>query len=89
MKLLGDDLVIRLHQRSDTANIVAMINRDPFHMLNGITAEAFEQDLDEPGEKIRDNTFVVEFGQTTVGYVSLCFVEQTTHVSVTFLHNNP
>ena len=82
MKFSDDDLVIRLHERSDTANIVTMINRDPFHMLNGLTAEAFEQDLDEPGERIRDNTFVVELGQTTAGYFSLCFVERTTHISV-------
>lgn len=82
MKLSDDDLVIRLHERSDTANIVSMINRDPFHMLNGLTTEAFEQDLDEPGERIRDNTFVVELGQTSVGYFSLCFVERTTHISV-------
>ncbi len=82
MKLSDDDLVIRLHERSDTANIVTMINRDPLHMLNGLTAEAFEQDLDEPGERIRDNTFVVELGQTNVGYFSLCFVERITHISV-------
>lgn len=82
MKLSDSDLVIRLHKRSDTARIVSMINREPFHMLNGLTFEVFEQDLDEPGERIRDNTFVVELGQTIVGYFSLCFVERTSHISV-------
>ncbi|WP_342346142.1 GNAT family N-acetyltransferase [Paenibacillus mangrovi] len=79
---LGRDLVIRLHNRSDTERIVMMINRDPFHMLNGLTAGMFEQDLDEPGERIRDNTFVVELGQTIVGYFSLCFVEQDSQIKV-------
>ncbi len=82
MKLSDSDLIIRLHKRSDTARIVTMINRDPFHMLNGLTVEGFEQNLDEPGERIRDNTFVVELGQSTVGYFSLCFVERTSHISV-------
>jgi len=82
MKLSDIDLVFRLHNRSDSEKIVTMINRDPFHMLNGITVEAFEQDLDEPGERIRANTFIVELGQTTVGYFSLCFVERNSHITV-------
>ncbi|RAV10146.1 hypothetical protein DQG23_38535 [Paenibacillus contaminans] len=43
MKLSDIDLVFRLHNRSDSERIVTMINRDPCHMLNGITVEAFEQ----------------------------------------------
>src|SRR5690606_3134894 len=82
MKISESDLVFRLHKQTDTAKIVTMINRDPFHMLNGVTAESFEQDLDEPGERIRDNTFVAELGQITVGYFSLCFVDRSSYISV-------
>jgi ribosomal protein S18 acetylase RimI-like enzyme len=82
MKQSDLEIIFRLHKRSDTYRIVTMINRDPFHMLNGVTVEEFEQDLDEPGGRIRDNTFVAVIGQTTVGYFSLCFVELTTHIVV-------
>ncbi|WP_274365899.1 GNAT family N-acetyltransferase [Paenibacillus thermotolerans] len=82
MKYSGMDISFRVHTTSDTQRIVEMINRDPFHMMNGVTVAQFERDLDEPGEKIRENTFVVEIEQTTVGYFSLCFVEQDTHISV-------
>lgn len=80
--LLNHELIIRLYEPPDTERIVAMINRDPYHMLNGITAERFEQDLDEPGERIRDNTFVVQLGHATVGYFSLCFVGRNSELTV-------
>ncbi|MEV5027760.1 GNAT family N-acetyltransferase [Paenibacillus sp. LPE1-1-1.1] len=82
MKLSDIDALIRIHTRSDTDRIVTMINRDPFHFLNGVSVIEFEQSLDEPGRRIRDNTFVVVIGQTTVGYFSLCFVELNTHIAV-------
>ncbi|PWW02937.1 acetyltransferase (GNAT) family protein [Paenibacillus cellulosilyticus] len=82
LKLSRDDLAFRLHNRADTKLIVAMINKDQHHMLHGYTAEKFEQDLDEPSERIRENTFIVELANKMVGYFSLCFVERETHISV-------
>ncbi|WP_282940240.1 GNAT family N-acetyltransferase [Paenibacillus sp. RC67] len=76
------ELIFRLHRRSDTDVIVSMINREPLHLMNGIVAEEFEQGLDEPGERIRDNTFVVETEQTIVACFSLCFVKRDSHIAV-------
>jgi ribosomal protein S18 acetylase RimI-like enzyme len=59
-----------------------MINHDTFHLMNGVSVAEFEQSLDEPDRRIRDNTFVVEFNQTIVAYFSLCFVEHITHIGV-------
>ncbi|QGQ99183.1 GNAT family N-acetyltransferase [Paenibacillus psychroresistens] len=76
------DASIRVHIGSDTDRIVTMINRDPYHMLNGLTVAEFDQNLDEPLRRIRDNTFVVEIRKTIVGYFSLCFVEENTFIAV-------
>lgn len=82
MSNTGSDILFRLYTRADAERIVEMINRDSFHMLHGVTVEQFEQDLDEPGERIRENTFVVEVEQNIVGYFSLCFVDQETYYAV-------
>ncbi|MFC5648381.1 GNAT family N-acetyltransferase [Paenibacillus solisilvae] len=82
MKISDSDLFFRLHTASDSHRIVSMINRDPNHLLNGIGVTEFEQDLDEPNGRIREHTFVVELGQVTAGYFSLCFVERSSHTDV-------
>lgn len=74
--------VFQPHTSSDSEAIVAMVNRDPFHMLNGITVAEFERHLDEPGERVRDHTFVVRIGGKTAGYLSLCFVAADSHSKV-------
>ncbi|SFM56959.1 hypothetical protein SAMN03159341_1553 [Paenibacillus sp. 1_12] len=63
MKLSDTDMSIRVHTRSDTDRIVTMINRDSFHMMNGVSVAEFEQNLDEPDRRIRENTFVIEIGR--------------------------
>lgn len=83
MTISNTNVSFRVHTRTDTEKIVKMINRDPFHMLNGISDIEFEQSLDEPDRRIRDNTFVVEIGQSIVGYFSLSFVEQNIRNDVT------
>lgn len=81
MKYSYSDLNIRLYEPTDTRHIITMINKDPYHFLNGMSETRFEQDLDEPGERIRENMFVVEINDISV-YLSLCFVESNTHISV-------
>jgi ribosomal protein S18 acetylase RimI-like enzyme len=82
MKHSDSEIIARLHMRSDTERIVTMINRDPFHLLNGVSVEEFEQALDEPGRRIRDNTFVVETDRTVVGFFSLSFFERDMYLAV-------
>ncbi|MBD3919287.1 hypothetical protein H8B09_11025 [Paenibacillus sp. PR3] len=82
MKLNQAGLLFRIHRQEDTEMIVSMINKDRHHMSFGTTTKMFEQELDEPGERGRDNTFVVIKGSTIVGYYSLFFVDQSTHNAV-------
>lgn len=67
------EIIFRLHRRSDTERLVSLINRDPFHLLNGISVEKFEQSLDTPEARTRENTYLVETRQTIVGFFSLSF----------------
>ncbi|MFD1677828.1 GNAT family N-acetyltransferase [Alicyclobacillus fodiniaquatilis] len=82
MTLTVHDVSIRHYTEADIDSIVAMINGDPFHLKNEVTVQAFKHGLDEPGERIRDNTFVVEREHAIVGYFSLCFVEANTRINV-------
>jgi ribosomal protein S18 acetylase RimI-like enzyme len=76
------DLKIRQYQLSDAEYITNIINRDPFNLQKGITANEFERYLDEPGAKIRVNTFVAIINNQIIGYISLCFVDTPTDIKV-------
>ncbi|GIP40136.1 hypothetical protein J31TS4_34160 [Paenibacillus sp. J31TS4] len=82
MSPADDAVTIRPYTPSDAETIAALTNREPFHLLNGITGAAFDRMLDEPGERIREHTYVAEFGRAAVGYCCLCFVEREDHLAV-------
>ncbi|GAA4829724.1 hypothetical protein GCM10023310_03370 [Paenibacillus vulneris] len=82
MKTPREKISFRLHTPSDTHAIVSLISREPYHFMYGVTAEEFERDLDEPGERIREHTFVVEAGADMAAYFSLCFVKRNSHTAV-------
>ncbi|UVI29088.1 GNAT family N-acetyltransferase [Paenibacillus spongiae] len=73
---------VRPYQQSDADAIAGIINEDPYHFQQGITSQEFERGLDEPGERIRDNTFVVAVHEQIVGFISLCFSESVGHWTV-------
>lgn len=76
------EVIFRLHKRTDTEKIVTLINRDPFHLLNGTSVGEFELSLDEPGRRTRENTFVIETNQTIIGFFSLSFLEKDMYILV-------
>ncbi len=71
MKFKETDLHIRLYEPSDAKTISTMLRKEG----QTVTAAEFDRGLDEPGERIRENTFVVLLGRTIVAYASLCFVD--------------
>lgn len=75
------DLSFRLICPFDVDRIVAMINRDPYHLRHGISAAQFQQDLEAPGYKTSDNTFVVKSGTNIVGYFSLSLDERGAQIN--------
>jgi ribosomal protein S18 acetylase RimI-like enzyme len=82
MKIKKNDLIIRRYQSSDADTIADMINRDEYNFQKGITAAEFDRYVDEPGERIRENTFVAILNSRMVGYVSLCFVKAPDKITV-------
>jgi ribosomal protein S18 acetylase RimI-like enzyme len=77
-----DELIIRQYQKPDADAIASIINRDPFNLQKGITANEFDRCLDEPGERIRENTFVALLQNQIIGYISLCFCDNAKHIDV-------
>ncbi|MDF2717451.1 MAG: family N-acetyltransferase [Paenibacillus sp.] len=75
MKIGKDELHIRRYEPADAGQIVEIIAKDPFNLQKGASAADFDRGLDEPGERIRENTFAALIGNVMVGYVSLCFVD--------------
>jgi ribosomal protein S18 acetylase RimI-like enzyme len=71
------EVTIRPYQDSDAESIVAIINRDPMHLQNGMHIQEFERYLDEPGTRASEHTFVANLHDQIVGYISLCFTETT------------
>ncbi|MFC0390096.1 GNAT family N-acetyltransferase [Paenibacillus mendelii] len=75
-------VIIRLYQQSDAEAIAAMINQDPLNFQYGLTAQEFDRELDEPGERIRENTFVLLVHAQIIGYLSLCFSDSGDRIHV-------
>lgn len=63
---------IRKYEEQDLLSVVELISK----CGRAVTKEEFDRGLDEPGERIRENTFVVEIDSSIAAYISLCFVEQ-------------
>lgn len=77
-----DGLVIRPYRQSDAGAIAEMINRDPYNLQKGITPAEYDRYLDEPGERIRENTFAAFVQRQLIGYISLCFCANVDHMVV-------
>lgn len=75
---------IRLFQNEDTGKIVQLLNENAEHLQTKTrtTIEEFNQFLDEPGEEIRENTFVGWNGEQVIAYQSLCFVRSDDYINV-------
>lgn len=69
---------IRFFRFDDLQALAALINRDDSVDGTGRRTAPPELDrwLDEPGERIRENTLVLDTGAGLAGYLSLCFVRQ-------------
>ncbi|MGZ4106771.1 MAG: GNAT family N-acetyltransferase [Tumebacillaceae bacterium] len=72
------EITIHLYQPGDATAIAEMLNKQGKSKM----PQEFDRDLDEPGERIRDNTFVATVQEEIVAYASLCFVEQVAHFDV-------
>jgi mycothiol synthase len=64
-------VVIRKYHSDDVLKVVRLLQRCGQRM----TEDEFDRMLDEPGERIRENTFVAVLGDTIVGCIRLCFVQ--------------
>ncbi|MBS4174941.1 N-acetyltransferase [Bacillus sp. FJAT-49736] len=69
---------------SYTSKTVQLINENAsYHNIkHKTTIEEFNQFLDEPGEEIRENTFVVLDGEKVIAYQSLCFIKSDEFINV-------
>lgn len=79
---------IRKYDSVDRTQVVSLMNRCGIAK----TEEEFERELDEPGERTRDNMFVAEIDGQIVGDLRLCFVDSSVsgHVTVfTFGETDP
>jgi predicted N-acetyltransferase YhbS len=65
------NVIIRKYHRDDVSKVVRLLQCCGQRM----TEDEFDRMLDEPGERIRDNTFVAVMGDTIVGCIRLCFVQ--------------
>ncbi|MET3695963.1 mycothiol synthase [Bacillus oleivorans] len=70
-------ITIRRFDNQDTGELTELINRSNFRENRVLTKTAAEMNefLDEPGEEIRENTFVAIANNRIVGYNALCFVK--------------
>ncbi|MGV3467408.1 MAG: GNAT family N-acetyltransferase [Heyndrickxia sp.] len=77
-------ITIRFFQNIDTPKIVQLLNENAQYnqTANKTTIEEFREFLDEPGEEIKENTFVAIDGDELIAYQSLCFVKSDEHINV-------
>ncbi len=77
MCFVKDTITIRRFKNQDTGELTELINRSNLHENRAVTKSVSDmnQFLDEPGEEIRDNTFVAAEHNKIIGYNSLCFVK--------------
>jgi len=75
---------IRFFQNIDIPKIVQLLNENAQHIqaANKTTIEEFREFLDEPGEEIKENTFVAIDGDELIAYQSLCLVKSDEHINV-------
>jgi mycothiol synthase len=68
------DVTIRPYHAEDLSAVTAVLNRSG----ESWTEERLEQDLDEPGERARENAFVAVSNERIVGHIRYCFTNTTT-----------
>jgi len=75
---------IRFFQYLDTPKMVQLLNENAeyFQIAKKATIEEITQFLNEPGEEIKENTFVALVGDKVIAYQSLCFVKSDEHINV-------
>lgn len=71
-------VMIRKLHHNDIAPIVDLINRSSKKTK---TLYEMNEFLDEPGEEIRENTFVAEYNNRMVGYNALCLVKSPQYIN--------
>jgi mycothiol synthase len=81
---LSSHVAIRLYQKDDVEDIIKIIHRSMERDKFGkrVSIEEFEEALDEPNERIRENTFVSTVDNAIVAYISLCFVDNEKYIDV-------
>ena len=79
-----DTITIRRFENQDTGELTELINRSILHENRALTKTVSDinQFLDEPGEEIRENTFVAAEHNKIIGYNSLCFVKGDAFIKV-------